>query len=97
MDLSVWFYNKDLFTKAGPRSEQAADDPQGIRRGRARRSTSSAAEVNGTFFGGNCGGCEVFTWWPSIWADGQQVMSADGTSSTLASDEAKAVYAIYAG
>jgi multiple sugar transport system substrate-binding protein len=46
---------------------------------------------------GQCFGCEVFTWWPSIWADGQQVMNADGTASQLNSDEAKAVYAIYQG
>jgi multiple sugar transport system substrate-binding protein len=96
MDLSVWVYNKDLFTKAGldpnkpPTTLKEFDTD-------ARAVNKLGGSVKGSFFGGNCGGCEVFTWWPSIWADGQQVMSADGTSSMLNSDEAKAVYAIYAG
>jgi multiple sugar transport system substrate-binding protein len=96
MDLSVWVYNKDLFTKAGldpnkPPTTLKEFDAD------ARAINKLGGGVSGSFFGGNCGGCEVFTWWPSIWADGQQVMSADGTSSMLSSDEAKAMYAIYAG
>ena len=27
-------------------------------------------DTYGTFFGGNCGGCYVFTFWPSVWAGG---------------------------
>jgi multiple sugar transport system substrate-binding protein len=96
MDLSVWVYNKDLFTKAGldpnkPPTTLKEFDAD------ARAINKLGGDVKGSFFGGNCGGCEVFTWWPSIWADGQQVMNADGTASLLNSDEAKAVYAIYAG
>jgi multiple sugar transport system substrate-binding protein len=34
----------------------------------------------------------VFTWFPSIWADGEEVLSDDGTESLLASDTAKSVY-----
>ena len=61
------------------------------RRSRRRRSTSSptqaravaklGGDIHGTFFGGNCGGCEVFTWWPIVWADGEQVMNPEGTQS----------------
>jgi multiple sugar transport system substrate-binding protein len=96
MDLSVWVYNKDLFTKAGldpnkPPTTLKEYDAD------ARAINKLGGGVNGTFFGGNCGGCQVFTWWPSIWADGSQVMNADGTQSLLGSDEAKAVYAIFAG
>ncbi len=96
MDLSVWVYNKDLFTKAGldpnkpPTTLKEYDTD-------ARAINKLGGGVSGTFFGGNCGGCEVFTWWPSIWADGSQVMNADGTQSMLNSDEAKSVYAIFAG
>ena len=35
--------------------------------------------MHGTFFGGNCGGCYVFTFWPSVWAAGGQVMNPEGT------------------
>ena len=94
MDLSVWMYNKKLFTQAGldpnkpptTLAEFAAD---------ARAVAKLGGGVSGTFFGGNCGGCGVFTWWPILWADGQQVMSADGTTSLLASDEAKAFYQVF--
>ena len=91
MDLSVWMYNKKLFTQAGldpnkpptTLAEFAAD---------ARAVAKLGGNAHGTFFGGNCGGCEVFTWWPIAWADGQQVMSPDGKTSLLNSDENKAIY-----
>jgi multiple sugar transport system substrate-binding protein len=95
MDLSIWVYNKDLFTKAGldpakpptTLAEYAADADAIQAKG--------GAGVNGTEIPGECFGCEVFTWWPSIWADGGTVMNADGTAATLNTDEAKKVYAIY--
>ena len=95
MDLSVWMYNKKLFTQAGldpnkpptTLAEFAAD---------ARAVAKLGGKIHGTFFGGDCGGCGVFTWWPILWADGQQVMSPDGKSSLLNSDDAKAVYKAFA-
>ncbi len=94
MDLSVLMWNKDLYAQAGldpevgPASlEEMAED--------ARAVDALGGDVAGTFFGGNCGGCLVFTWWPSIWAQGADVMNAEGTEALLASDEAVAVYDIY--
>lgn len=60
VDLSVWMYNKKLFREAGldpnkpptTLAEFAAD---------ARAVAKLGNGVSGTFFGGNCGGCEVFT------------------------------------
>jgi len=96
MDLSVWLYNKKLFTQAGldpnkpPTTlQEFADD--------ARAVAKLGGNIHGTFFGGNCGGCEVFTWWPIAWADGEKVMNDDGTQSLLNSDENKAIYAIFKG
>jgi len=94
MDLSVWMYNKKLFTQAGldpnkPPTTLAEFEAD------ARAVAKLGGNIHGTFFGGNCGGCNVFTWWPIIWADGQQVMSPDGTTSLLNSDEAKAVYKVF--
>jgi multiple sugar transport system substrate-binding protein len=95
MDLSVWMYNKKLFTQAGL-------DPNKPPTTLAEFQADAAAigklgnGIHGTFFGGDCGGCEVFTWWPIIWADGQQVMSPDGKTAMLNTDEAKNVYKAFA-
>jgi multiple sugar transport system substrate-binding protein len=96
VDLSVWMYNKKLFKQAGldpekpPKSltEFAAD---------ARAVAKLGGDVHGTFFGGDCGGCGVFTWWPIAWADGEKVMNPEGTESYLNSAENRAIYAAFRG
>ncbi|MFH9551873.1 ABC transporter substrate-binding protein [Streptomyces sp. NPDC017435] len=96
LDLSVLFYNKDLYRKAEldpdkPPTSLSEWDRQ------ARAVDALGGGVNGTFFGGNCGGCGVFTWWPSIWAAGDDVLNKDGTEAELTSDTAKKVYDTYRG
>jgi len=93
-DLSVWMWNKKLFKQAGldpdkgPASleEFAAD---------ARAVAKLGNGVYGTFWGGSCGGCEVFTWFPIAWADGQNILNEDGTKSLADSDEWKQIYKIF--
>ncbi len=93
-DLSVWMWNKKLFKQAGldpdkgPTSltEFAAD---------ARAVAKLGNGISGTYWGGNCGGCEVFTWFPIAWADGQDILNADGTASMASSDEWKSIYKIF--
>ena len=89
LDLSMLFWNKDLFKEAGLDPDKApanlaefADDAKAIQ-------ALNKPGVYGTATGLNCGGCLVFTWFPSVWAAGEQVMNADGTESLLASDTAK--------
>ncbi|MEW2570349.1 sugar ABC transporter substrate-binding protein [Streptomyces sp. NPDC047070] len=96
LDLSVLFYNKDLYRKAKldpekPPASLAEWDAQ------ARAVDKLGGGVDGTFFGGNCGGCGVFTWWPSIWAAGDEVLNEEGTAATLDSATAEQVYAAYRG
>ncbi|MEU1181151.1 sugar ABC transporter substrate-binding protein [Streptomyces sp. NPDC005820] len=96
LDLSVLFYNKDLYRKAKldpekPPTTLAEWDQQ------ARAVDALGGDVNGTFFGGNCGGCGVFTWWPSIWAAGEEVLNEDGTAADLDSATAQKVYDTYRG
>ncbi|MET9502954.1 sugar ABC transporter substrate-binding protein [Streptomyces sp. NPDC006622] len=96
LDLSVLFYNKDLYRKAKldpdkPPTSLSEWDRQ------ARAVDALGSGVDGTFFGGNCGGCGVFTWWPSIWAAGDEVLNKAGTEAELASDTAKKVYDTYRG
>jgi len=94
VDLSVWMYNKALFRQAGldpekPPTTLAEFDAA------ARAVDKLGGDINGTFFGGSCGGCEVFTWWPISWADGQPVMDPQGSTSYLNNDENKAIYATF--
>jgi multiple sugar transport system substrate-binding protein len=96
LDLSVLFYNKDLYRKAEldpdkPPTSLAEWDRQ------ARAVDALGGGVNGTFFGGNCGGCGVFTWWPSIWAAGEEVLNKEGTKADLDSATATKVYDTYRG
>lgn len=92
IDLSVWMYNRDLFKQAG----LDPDDPPTTLAAfadAARAVQKLGIEgTYGTYFGGNCGGCNVFTWWPIIWAEGGDVMNEDGTEATLNTDTAKEIY-----
>jgi multiple sugar transport system substrate-binding protein len=96
LDLSVLFYNKDLYAQAGLDPEQPPTTLAEFAE-HARAVDALGGDVEGTFFGGNCGGCFVFTWWPTIWASGAEVMNEDGTESLLDSPEAQEVYATYRG
>lgn len=96
IDLSVWMYNKDLFRQAGLDPEKPpttlaefADAARAVRE-------KVGGKVYGTLLGGQCGGCNVFTWWPISWAEGQEVMNAEGTESNLNSDTMKAIYTTFA-
>ncbi|MFC9426979.1 ABC transporter substrate-binding protein [Streptomyces sp. NPDC056987] len=96
LDLSVLFYNKDLYRRAKldpakPPATLAEWDRQ------ARAVDALGGGVDGTFFGGNCGGCGVFTWWPSIWAGGEDVLDKEGTEAKLDSGTARKVYETYRG
>jgi multiple sugar transport system substrate-binding protein len=94
IDLSVWMYNKELFRQAGldpekPPTTLAEFDAA------ARAVDALGGDVSGTFFGGSCGGCNVFTWWPISWADSQPVMNPEGTEAYLNSEEMKTIYSTF--
>ncbi|WP_433466225.1 ABC transporter substrate-binding protein [Spirillospora sp. CA-128828] len=95
LDLSVLFYNKVLYKKAG----LAPDKPPKTLKEFARHATTIRKKVGGdtygTFFGGSCGGCYVFTYWPSVWAAGGDVMDEQGTRSTIDGPQAQQVFQIY--
>jgi len=95
-DISVMVWNKDLYREAGLDPEAG---PTTLAEFADQAKAVAGLEkdgVSGTFYGGNCGGCLVFTWFPTIWASGDEVISADGTQSLLAGDSAKALYDTYA-
>ncbi|WP_377273107.1 ABC transporter substrate-binding protein [Peterkaempfera sp. SMS 1(5)a] len=94
LDLSVMFYNRTLYKQA---HLDPAKPPTTLQEfaDQARAVGKLGGKVKGTYFGGNCGGCVEFTFWPSIWADGGQVMDDAGTRSSIASPQTAAVFKIY--
>jgi multiple sugar transport system substrate-binding protein len=92
LDLSMLFWNKELFTEAGLDPEKAPANLQEFADAAKKIQALDKPDTYGTATGLNCGGCLVFTWFPTMWADGQQVMNEDGTKSLLDSDTAKDVY-----
>ena len=95
IDLSVWMYNKQLFTDAGLDPE----DPPGNLTEFADAARAIQAldreDVYGTYFGGNCGGCNVFTWWPISWAEGEPIMNPEGTEAFLNSETMQEIYTTF--
>jgi multiple sugar transport system substrate-binding protein len=95
LDLSVLFWNKDLYKKAGLDPEappttlnEMAEHARTIRE-------KVGGKTYGTSFGGNCPGCFVFTYWPSVWAAGGDIMNEDGTESTIDDPNMAATFQIY--
>jgi multiple sugar transport system substrate-binding protein len=95
LDLSMLFWNKDLFREAGLDPDKAPADLAEFAAAAKAIQALNKPDTYGTATGLNCGGCLVFTWFPSTWAAGDQVMNPDGTESLLASDTAKEVYSTW--
>jgi multiple sugar transport system substrate-binding protein len=95
LDLSVLFWNKKLYEKAGLDPET----PPKTLKEFAEHATTIREKVGGdtygTFFGGNCPGCFVFTFWPSVWAAGGEIMNEDGTESTIDDPNMAETFRIY--
>ncbi|MGY2874379.1 multiple sugar transport system substrate-binding protein [Marmoricola sp. URHA0025 HA25] len=92
LDLSMLFWNKDLFKEAGLDPEKAPATLDEFAADAKKVQALNKPGVYGTATGFNCGGCLVFTWFPSIWASGDDVMSDNGAKSTLDGTAAKKVY-----
>jgi multiple sugar transport system substrate-binding protein len=92
IDLSVWMYNKDLFEQAGLDPDSPPTNLQEFADAARAVQALGREGVYGTYFGGNCGGCNVFTWWPISWAEGSPVMNPEGTEAMLNSDTMKTIY-----
>jgi len=95
LDLSMLFWNKELFTEAGLDPEKAPATMAEYADAARKIQALNKPGVYGTATGLNCGGCLVFTWFPSIWASGDQVMNPEGTESLLNGANAKQVYDLW--
>ena len=94
-DISVMTWNKDLYAEAGLDPEKGPTTIQEFVDQAKAVAALKKPGVSGTYFGGNCGGCLVFTWFPYIWGAGGEVLSADGKTALLDSEYAKAVFAAH--
>jgi multiple sugar transport system substrate-binding protein len=95
LDLSMLFWNKDLFKEAGLDPEKAPATLAEFAAAAQKIQALKKPGVYGTATGLNCGGCLVFTWFPSVWASGQQVMSDNGTESLLNGEAPKTVFSTW--
>ena len=95
LDLSVIFWNKALYKEAGLDPEKGPTTLDEFKEQALAVQKLGKRDVYGTYFGGNCGGCNVFTWFPMIWASGEDVMAGEGTKSLLDSASAKKVYSTW--
>jgi multiple sugar transport system substrate-binding protein len=95
LDLSVMFYNKALYREAGLDPEKGPTTLDEFKSQALAVQKLKKPGVHGTYFGGNCGGCNVFTWFPMIWASGADVMDPEGKTSLLDGAAAQKVYATW--
>jgi multiple sugar transport system substrate-binding protein len=95
LDLSVLFWNKDLYRKAGLDPEQPPTTLQEFADHARTVREEIGGKTYGTHFGGNCPGCYLFTMWPSVWAAGEDIMNEDGTESTMDTPAMAETFRIY--
>jgi len=95
LDLSVLFWNKKLYEKAGLDPEKPPTTLKELAEQATTIREKIGGDTYGTFFGGNCPGCFVFTFWPSVWAAGGQIMNEDGTQSTINDPNMAQTFKIY--
>ena len=91
-DISVMVWNKDLYQKAGLDPDKGPTSIQEFVDQAKAVAALGEDGVGGTYIPGQCGGCDAFMYFPMVWANGGEVISADGKSAELASDSAKAVF-----
>jgi multiple sugar transport system substrate-binding protein len=75
-EASVLYYNKDLFKKAGLDPSKPPVTWADVETA-AQKINALGGGVKGFYFSGACGGCNVFTLSPLIWASGGDIMKGD--------------------
>jgi multiple sugar transport system substrate-binding protein len=93
-DASILLWNKDLFAKAGLDPEAGPKTWDEIVAD-ARAVRALGDETYGYYFSGNCGGCNIFTFAPLVWAAGGEVLSEDGRTAELDSEKSVAAMNFY--
>ncbi len=84
-DVSVLYWNKLLFKKAGLDPEVGPKSLQDIH-DMAAKITALGDGTYGYYLPGNCAGCNIFTFGPLIWASGGKIEPLDANDEPLVGD-----------
>jgi multiple sugar transport system substrate-binding protein len=89
-DVYGFYYNKDLFKKAGLDPNKPPTSLAEIRT-YADKITALGGDTKGYYLPGNCAGCNIFTVGPLMWASGATIEAEKCGSEPLVGDGVKAV------
>ncbi len=95
-DASVLVWNKDLYKKAGLDPDKAPANWDDIRKA-AEAIGALGDDTYGFYFSGNCGGCNIFTFTPLIWASGGNLFEDEGAKATVKTPQMKDALEFYRG
>ncbi len=95
-DASVLVWNKNLFKKAGLDPDKAPETWADIRAD-AEAVSALGDDTYGFYFSGNCGGCNIFTFTPLIWASGGNLFEDEGAKATVETPQMKEAIEFYRG
>ncbi|HMG50535.1 MAG TPA: sugar ABC transporter substrate-binding protein [Inquilinus sp.] len=93
-DSSVLIWNKKLFKAAGLDPDKGPTNWAEIEAA-AEKVNALGGDVKGFYFSGNCGGCNIFTFTPLIWASGGDILTEDGAKATLDTPQMRDAIAFY--
>ncbi|KQT48141.1 ABC transporter substrate-binding protein [Devosia sp. Leaf420] len=95
VETSIFAWNKDLYAEAGLDPEKAPTSWDEIK-ANAEKIRALGGDKYGFYFsGGSCGGCMIFTFAPTIWGSGADILSEDGKTATLDTPQARAAVENY--
>ncbi|WP_323014306.1 sugar ABC transporter substrate-binding protein [Devosia sp.] len=90
VETSVFAWNKGLYKQAGLDPEKAPESWDEIV-ANAEKIRALGGDNYGFYFsGGACGGCMIFTFAPTVWGSGADILSADGKTATLDTPQMRA-------
>ncbi len=95
-DASVLIWNKALFREAGLDPDKGPSNWEEIREA-AEKINALGGDRKGFYFSGNCGGCNIFTFTPLVWASGGQIFEENGARATLDTPQMRDAVAFYQG
>ena len=93
-DVSILLYNKDLFRAAGLDPDMPPTTLDQIHE-YAQKIAATGDDNYGYYFSGSCGGCNIFTVAPLMWASGAKVLPASGDAPAVEGEGVKAVLSLF--
>lgn len=95
VETSIFAWNKDLYEQAGLDPEKGPTSWDEIKENAMKIRALGGDNYGFYFSGGACGGCMIFTFAPTIWGSGGDILSEDGKTATLDTPQARAAVENY--